>query len=98
LTEPAANKCGPQTTSSGAYLGEIQLTVGLTPKSQEDKDQVGYFSVFNHIFYFILDANKSFWHALEYHVCVEKLLAKLFSELVSSLICVKLFDGQKLVG
>lgn len=41
LTEPVANKCGPQASSSGAYLGEIQLTVGLTPKSQEDKDQVG---------------------------------------------------------
>jgi hypothetical protein len=99
LTEPTANKCGPPATSSGAYLGEIQLTVGLTPKSQEDKDQVGHVSFHSDNFLFFLNANKSFWHVLEYHICVEKLLQpKLSFELVSSLICVKLFDVQKLVG
>ncbi|XP_059487628.1 multiple C2 and transmembrane domain-containing protein isoform X3 [Neocloeon triangulifer] len=40
LTEPTTSSRGSQQSSgSGAYLGEIQLTVGLTPKSQEDKDQ-----------------------------------------------------------
>jgi len=41
LTEPSTSNRGAPISSSGAYLGEIQLTVGLTPKSQEDKDQVG---------------------------------------------------------
>ncbi|XP_065348963.1 multiple C2 and transmembrane domain-containing protein isoform X4 [Cloeon dipterum] len=39
LTEPATSNRGSQQVTSGVYLGEIQLTVLLTPKSQEDKDQ-----------------------------------------------------------
>ncbi|CAB3370493.1 Hypothetical predicted protein [Cloeon dipterum] len=39
LTEPTTSNRGSQQVTSGVYLGEIQLTVLLTPKSQEDKDQ-----------------------------------------------------------